>query len=85
MSKNRQKSGLIHIKDGIALEVSKAVKTGKYFIKNTFEEVQRNQLKPKNHIGKKVFRKSNYNFSKPHQAQNLGDEWDHYAWGADDY
>jgi len=26
-----------------------------------------------------------YDFSKPSQAQDLGDEWDDYAWGAEDF
>lgn len=26
-----------------------------------------------------------YDFSKPYQAQDLGDEWDDYAWSADDF
>lgn len=26
-----------------------------------------------------------YDFSKPYEAQGLGDEWDHYPWSADDF
>lgn len=26
-----------------------------------------------------------YDFNKPFDAQNLGDEWDDYAWSADDF
>jgi hypothetical protein len=33
----------------------------------------------------KTNHKKSYDFSKPSQAQDLGDEWDHYAWTADDY
>lgn len=29
--------------------------------------------------------KSNWDFSKPMDAQDLGDEWDDYAWTADDF
>lgn len=29
--------------------------------------------------------KQGYDFSKPYQAQDLGDEWSDYAWSADDY
>lgn len=29
-------------------------------------------------------KKDNYDYSKPFHAQELGDEWDHYAWSADD-
>ena len=28
---------------------------------------------------------NNYNFERPMWAQDLGDEWDDYAWGADDF
>ena len=30
-------------------------------------------------------RKVNYDFSKPSEAQDLGEEWDDYAWSADDF
>ena len=30
-------------------------------------------------------RKAAYDFSKPSEAQGLGDEWDDYPWSADDY
>lgn len=30
-------------------------------------------------------KKKPYDFSKPYIAQDLGDEWDDYAWSADDY
>lgn len=29
--------------------------------------------------------KGGYDFSRPSQYQDLGSEWDHYAWSADDY
>lgn len=29
--------------------------------------------------------KSSYNFERPSWAQDLGDEWDHYAWSGDDF
>ena len=39
--------------------------------------------------GKQVINKKrpklNWDFSKPGIAQELGDEWDHYAWSGDDF
>lgn len=81
MSKNRTKTNLIH-KDGKEIfEVSRNKKTDKLYIKNTDIEVtgkvmHKNQLKSKG---------ENYDFSKPFQAQDLGSEWECYAWGGDDY
>lgn len=81
MSKTRNKTSLIHIKDGVKHEVSKEKKTGKLFIKTTDIEVAPNQVCRKNNSAKS----DNYDFSKPYQAQELGDEWSDYAWSADDY
>lgn len=80
MSKNRSKTGLVHIKNNETLDVSKEKATGRFFIKGTDVEVPSTQLSKKS--GKD---KSSYDFSKPSQAQNLGDEWSDYAWSADDY
>lgn len=33
----------------------------------------------------KTNHKQSYDFDKPSMAQDLGPEWDDYAWGADDY
>lgn len=79
MSKNRAKTGLIHIKNKEVFNVSKEKSTGKLFIRGTNEEVSENQVK-RNHSGS-----SNYDFNKPSQAQHLGDEWDDYAWSQSDY
>lgn len=81
MSKNRKKTKLVHKKDGEAYEISKETKTGKYFIKNTDVEIPSNKLCRKDNIKSK----QNYDFNKPYQAQDLGDEWSDYAWTADDY
>lgn len=35
--------------------------------------------------GKGWREKSNYNFNRPSWAQELGDEWDDYAWSGDDF
>jgi len=80
MSKNRKKTSLVHKKDKEIFDVSKEKSTGKYFIKNTDIEI------PADKLSKKTGNKSkNYNFNKPYQAQDLGDEWSDYAWSADDY
>jgi hypothetical protein len=54
----------------------------KYYIRNTDIEVSGNKLKEK---PIKDLKKSDYNFDKPFQAQELGDEWDDYCWGANDF
>lgn len=77
MSKNRSKTGFIHIKDGISHSVSKCKKTNKLFIIGTDEEVS-GKVVPKNRV-------KGYDFKKPFIAQDLGDEWDDYAWSADDF
>jgi phosphoribosylaminoimidazole carboxylase (NCAIR synthetase) len=82
MSKNRTKTKLVHKKGTEILEISREKATGKLFIKNTDIEVPENKV-----IHNKALRssKSNYDFSKPSQAQDLGDEWSDYAWGANDF
>jgi hypothetical protein len=82
MSKNRKPSGLIHQKNGVTYKLSKEIKTGKFFIRGTDIEVPPNKIRQPKNLGAK---KSNYNFGKPFIAQDLGDEWSDYAWGADDY
>jgi hypothetical protein len=82
MSKNRSKTGLVHKKGKETFDVSKEKATGKYFIKGTDIEVPENKLMRKKNLGA---HKRNYDFSKPSQAQDLGDEWSDYAWSADDY
>ena len=79
MSKNRTKTSLIHKSGNQTFEISKEKTTGKLFIKNTDTEVSPDKVM---RISK---RKSNYNFSKPFQAQNLGDEWSDYAWSGSDF
>ena len=81
MSKNRAKTSLIHVKDNIKHEISREKKTGKLFIKNTDIEVSPSK------VCRKINYKSsaNYDFSKPYQAQDLGDEWSDYAWSSDDF
>lgn len=32
-----------------------------------------------------IYSDSAYDFEKPYQAQDLGPEWDDYAWSADDF
>jgi hypothetical protein len=80
MSKNRKSTNLVHKKGKETFGISKEKNTGKFFIKGTETEIPSNKLSRKdgNH-------KSNYDFNKPFQAQDLGDEWDDYAWGANDY
>ncbi len=79
MSKNRVKTNLIHKRGKEVFEVSREKATGKYFIKGTAEEV------PANKLTRKQQRSPRYDFTKPFIAQGLGDEWDDYPWGADDY
>ncbi len=79
MAKNRIKTNLIHFKDGNQFEVSREKSSGKLFIKNTEIEVtgkviRNNQKKTKA-----------YDFNKPSWAQELGDEWDDYAWSGNDF
>ena len=54
--------------------------TGQQLI-NHLQTLKHNE-KRKNESQKKV---SGYDFNRPFWAQNLGDEWDDYAWGADDF
>ena len=77
----RRKTNKVHFdKNGVKHEVSREIGTDKMFIKNTNIEV----------TGKVTSRKNNsvpkgYDFSKPFMAQDLGDEWDDYAWSGDDF
>lgn len=32
-----------------------------------------------------IEKRKGYDFSKPYEAQGLGDEWDDYPWSADDF
>lgn len=83
MGKNRVKSGLVHIKNKVEFKVSKEKATGKFFIRGTNEEIPANRLcRPGQ---RPEAQQKKYNFEKPLQAQKLGDEWDHYAWSADDF
>lgn len=84
MGKNRVKSGLVHIKNKVEYKVSKEKTTGKFFIRGTQEEIPENKLcRPGQYNVQKMPR--SYNFDRPSDAQDLGDEWDHYAWSANDY
>ena len=79
MAKNREKTNLLHFKDGNQYEVMREKSSGKLFIKNTEIEVtgkviRNNQQKTKA-----------YDFNKPFDAQDLGDEWDDYAWSGKDF
>ena len=79
MAKNRVKTKLLHFKDGNQYEVMREKSSGKLFIKNTEIEVmgkviRNNQQKIKA-----------YDFNKPFDAQDLGDEWDDYAWSGKDF
>lgn len=85
MSKNRKNSNLIHIKNKIVYKISKDRKTGKFFIRGTDIEVPDNKLCRPDQDPNKINKGSNYDFSKPYQAQDLGDEWSDYAWSADDF
>jgi hypothetical protein len=78
----RKKTGLIHIKNNEEFDVNQDKVTLKYYIRNTDVEISSDKLTRKNN---KLSKKSNYNFDKPYQAQELGDEWDHYCWGANDF
>lgn len=80
MAKNRVKTNLIHKKGKEVYEVSREKATGKYFIKNTDNEVPADKLSRKD--GNKKY---NYDFDKPYMAQDLGYEWNDYAWSGDDY
>jgi hypothetical protein len=79
MAKNRTKTNLVHKIGKEIHEVSKEKSTGKFFIKNTTTEI------PPNKLSRKYQSSQNYNFDKPYQAQDLGDEWSDYAWSADDF
>jgi len=81
MANNRVKSGLVHIKGKQVFDVSKEKETGKLFIKNTFTEVPTNQVTKKNGSTNN----KSYDFNKPSQSQNLGDEWSDYAWSGNDF
>lgn len=83
MGKNRVTSALVHVKNKKVYPISKEKATGKFFIRGTNTEVPENRLCRKGQNPEKM--QNNYNFAKPSQAQGLGDEWEHYAWGADDY
>lgn len=79
MAKNRVKTNLLHFKDGNQYEVMREKSSGKLFIKNTEIEVtgkviRNNQQKTKA-----------YDFNKPFDVQDLGDEWDDYAWSGKDF
>jgi hypothetical protein len=53
---------------------------------NDFEDAKQHALNfVNNHLNLKPKSTSNYDFQKPSQAQELGDEWDHYAWSEKDY
>jgi hypothetical protein len=78
----RKKTALIHIKNNEEFDVNQDKLTLKYYIRNTDIEVSGNKLKRKTN---KRLKKSDYNFDKPFQAQELGDEWDDYCWGANDF
>ena len=80
MSKNRVKTNFVHLQGNIVHNVSREKSTGKLFIKNTIVEVT-NKVIHRNQLNKN----KTYDFSKPYQAQDLGDEWDDYAWSADDF
>ena len=54
--------------------------TGKQLI-NYLQTLNHNE-KRKNESKKKV---GGYNFNRPFWAQDLGDEWEDYAWEADDF
>lgn len=82
MGKNRSKTSLIHVKGKDTFEISKEKSTGKLFIKGSDVEIPPNKVCRKNQNPEKT---SNYDYSKPYQAQELGEEWDNYAWGADDF
>lgn len=82
MSKNRTKTNLVHKKGKVFFEISKEKATGKFFIKGTNEEVPENRICRK---GQEPIKIGKYDFNKPYQAQDLGDEWDDYPWSADDY
>ena len=79
MAKNRTKTNLVHNSNGEQHRVSREKATGKLFIHNTTTEV------PSNQVSKQGGNSSGYDFSKPSQAQDLGDEWSDYAWSGDDY
>jgi hypothetical protein len=82
MSKGRRKTGLVHLKNKVEHEVRQDRTTDKFYIINTDIEVPSNRLKRKTNPGA---HKRNYDFDKPYQAQDLGDEWSDYAWGGNDF
>jgi hypothetical protein len=81
MSKNRKSTNLVHKKGKEIFDISKHKTTGVFYIKGTDIEVPKNKLSHK----KPINDKSNYDFKKPYQGQDLGDEWDDYPWSADDF
>lgn len=74
---SRQPTKLIHYKGKNVHKVEKDGSTGLLYIAGTDNVV------PSNRVSN--LSKSGYDFSKPMQAQDLGDEWEDYAWGADDF
>jgi len=79
----RVKTNRVHYDDnGKKHEVSKEKGENKYYIKNTEIEVTGKTTFPKGHD---KHYSNNYDYSKPFDAQNLGDEWDDYAWSGDDF
>ena len=83
MSTNRKRSNLVHIKGKQVFKLSKDKHNGVFYIRGTNIVVPDNKIRRPENLGAK--KKSNYDFSKPFQAQDLGSEWDDYAWSADDY
>jgi len=79
MENDRSKTTLIHKKENLIFEVSREKSTGKLFIKNTDIEVTGKVMRKNSSENK------GYDYSKPADAQDLGDEWDDYAWSADDF
>lgn len=79
MGNNRVKTNLKHFIKGVPHDISREKVTGKLFIKNTKIEV------PTTKVILKQKAKGSYDYTKPSQAQNLGDEWSDYAWSADDF
>ena len=83
MAKSRIKTNMIHIKNGEEFDVTKNKKTGVLYIKGTDQELERNQVRIRYNSHQHY--KKDYDFNKPSFAQELGDEWDYYAWTADDF
>lgn len=76
----RKKTNLFHIRDKEKHEVTREVGTNKLFIKGTDKEVKPNQVCKQRNI-KESPTTSN---QRPFVHEDLGDEWDDYAWTADD-